>query len=125
MEDYTKKIEKEIKEEQKEEKLKVYLFAIEGEDKGKIFEVKSPFAVIGRKFGDILIQDEMVSKKHFQIDILGEDIFYIKDLASTNGTYVNGKKISYQKLEEGDLIRAGKTTLKFLKKLYDENSSNK
>lgn len=117
MEDYTKKIEKEIEEEKKEKKLKVYLFAIEGEDKGKIFEVKSPSAVIGRKFGDILIQDEMVSKKHFQIDILAEDIFYIKDLASTNGTYVNGKKISYQKLEEGDLIKIGRTTLKFLKKI--------
>ncbi len=125
MEEQTKKYERVLEENIKDEKFKAYLLEIEGEDKGKIFEIKAPFSIIGRKYGNIIIEDEMISKKHAQIDIIAEDIFYIKDLASTNGTYINGKKISYQKLEEGDLIKVGGTTLKFLKKLYDENSFNK
>lgn len=125
MEEQTKKLEKGIEEGEKEKFLKAFLLTLEGENKGKIYEVKTPSTIIGRKYGNIIIQDEMVSKKHAQIDILSEDIFYIKDLASTNGTYVNGKKISYQKLEEGDKIKIGNTTFKFLKKLYDENTSDK
>jgi pSer/pThr/pTyr-binding forkhead associated (FHA) protein len=117
MEEQTKKYETKLKEKEEEGYFKVYLLEIEGQNKGKIFEVKPPSSVIGRKYGNILIEDEMVSKKHAQIDILSEDIFYIKDLASTNGTYVNGKKISYQKLEEGDKIKVGSTLLKFLKKI--------
>lgn len=124
MEEVTKKFEPEIEEKEKEISIKAYLLTLEGEEKGKIYEIKTPSTLIGRKYGNILIKDEMVSKKHAQIDIISEDIFYIKDLASTNGTYVNGKRISYQRLEEGDKIKVGNTLFKFLKKLYDENSSN-
>ncbi|MEJ5165599.1 MAG: FHA domain-containing protein [Thermoanaerobaculia bacterium] len=124
MEEVTKKFEPEIEEKEKEIRIKAYLLTLEGEEKGKIYEIKTPSTLIGRKYGNILVKDEMVSKKHAQIDILSEDIFYIKDLASTNGTYVNGKKISYYKLEEGDIIKIGNTLFKFLKKLYDENSSD-
>lgn len=124
MEEVTKKLEQEIEEKEKEKFIRAYLLMLEGEEKGKIYEIKAPSTLIGRKYGDILIKDEMVSKKHAQIDIISENIFYIKDLASTNGTYVNGKRISYQRLEEGDRIKFGNTLFKFLKKLYDENSSN-
>lgn len=125
MEDKTKEYKKIPEEFEKEKELKAFLLEIEGAGKGKVYEIKTPFSLIGRKYGNILVEDEMVSKKHAQIDIIGEDIFYIKDLASTNGTYVNGNKISYYKLKEGDKIKIGNTILKFLKNLYDENTSDK
>lgn len=125
MEDRTKEYKKRPVDFKKEKELKAFLLEIEGAKEGRVYEIKTPFSLIGRKYGDILIEDEMVSKKHAQIDIIGDDIFYIKDLASTNGTYVNGNKISYYKLKEGDKIKIGNTILKFLKNLYDKNTSDK
>lgn len=117
MEDQTKKI-KDIEEKGSEEfKVFAYLLVLDGEEKGKIYNVITPSTLIGRKYGEIKLADEMVSKKHAQIDVLSENCFYIKDLASTNGTYVNGKKVSYQKLSEGDIIKVGKTFLKFITRL--------
>lgn len=48
-----------------------------------------PF-VIGRKEGDLIIEDQKVSRKHAQIVISGNE-FFIEDLDSTNHTYLAGK----------------------------------
>lgn len=56
---------------------------------------------------DISISELIVSKFHCTIYFKGEDVF-IKDNNSTNGTYVNGKQITDQKLEDNDLITLGK-----------------
>lgn len=125
MEDKTKEYNKRPVDFKKEKELKIFLLEIEGTKKGRVYEVQTPFSLIGRKYGNILIEDEMVSKKHAQIDIIDDEIFYIKDLASTNGTYVNGNKISYYKLKERDKIKIGNTILKFLKNFYDENIADK
>ncbi len=113
MEDITKKLEKTTEAETIIEKLKVYLVVKKGEDLGKIIEVKAPTSIIGRSYGDIIVKDEMVSRKHAQIDFLSKETIYIKDLASTNGTLVNGHKISYEKLKDGDLIKVGNTVFEF------------
>ncbi|HBE04480.1 MAG: hypothetical protein A2096_08625 [Spirochaetes bacterium GWF1_41_5] len=71
---------------------------------------------IGRdESNDIPCKDDpLVSRKHALIEKIS-DIYYISDLGSTNGTYVNnqpapkGKKI---KLRAGDTIRVGKLELK-------------
>lgn len=56
---------------------------------------------------DISIQELIVSKFHCTIYFKGDDVF-IKDNHSTNGTYVNGKQITDQKLANNDLITLGK-----------------
>ncbi len=52
---------------------------------------------IGRKYGDgvniVLNYEPTVSAKHCEISMLG-DRFYIKDLHSSNGTFVNGKRVA-------------------------------
>ncbi len=113
MEDVTKKLEKTAEEETIIEKVKAYLVVKKREDIGKIIEVKAPTSIIGRNYGNIIVKDEMVSRKHAQIDFLSKDTVYIKDLASTNGTLVNGQKISYEKLKDGDLIKVGSTIFEF------------
>ncbi len=63
--------------------------------------------VIGRILSaDLRIDDPRVSRLHALIEIKGEDIV-ITDLASTHGTYVNGKKIVEEKLKFGDVIKCG------------------
>lgn len=56
---------------------------------------------------DISISELIVSKFHCTIYFKEEDVF-IKDNNSTNGTYVNGKQITDQKLADNDLITLGK-----------------
>ena len=73
--------------------------------------------IIGRdKSCNIVINDPLVSRRHAKITVIEGKKFYIEDLNSTNGTYVNnnpilkGKKIL---LKKNDKIKMGSTTLVF------------
>ena len=66
---------------------------------------------------DIVIENDAVSGKH-AIIIAKEDEYYIKDLNSTNGTFVNKKKINSHMLKDEDIITVGKHELVF--KMTDE-----
>ncbi len=80
---------------------------------GKSIRLTRRFIVLGRTMGHILIPDRRVSRKHAQIEILSQNMFFIKDLASRNGTYVNDQRISYSRLYNGDRIRIGNTVFRF------------
>jgi pSer/pThr/pTyr-binding forkhead associated (FHA) protein len=82
------------------------------------FPVDKPSLAIGRHpDNDVCIDDKVVSTKHALIELVeekGSQQYYIKDLESTNGTYLNGKKITREKLNHDDLIRIGLNSLKFV-----------
>lgn len=61
-----------------------------------------------RRGRDILIDDEKVSRTHAMI-FVDEEGPSVVDLLSTNGTLVNGERVSDAELREGDLIHVGKT----------------
>ena len=68
------------------------------------------------KSNNIVVDDKMVSRSHCLIQKIKED-YFIKDLNSSNGTYVNALRVptnKYVKLEKGDIIRLGKTELSIL-----------
>ncbi|MGA1824090.1 MAG: FHA domain-containing protein [bacterium] len=87
----------------------------------KKFPLDKPILRMGRNpNNDIYIDDKVVSKEHAVIEI-GDDedqeglkAYYIRDLGSINSTYVNGKKITRQKLYSNDIIRIGVNTFKFI-----------
>jgi hypothetical protein len=61
----------------------------------------------------IVVQDGSVSSKHARI-VRGADGFYLEDLQSRNGTFVNGEKVTdRRRLEDGDLIRLGKIIMTY------------
>jgi hypothetical protein len=60
---------------------------------------------------DMVLAEDMVSRRHARIGFHGEDIF-IEDIASTNGTFVNGEKIKRARLREGDRVLIGTSILK-------------
>lgn len=67
------------------------------------FTLDKRTTAIGRdKENDLVIDSPGVSSRHARINV--EDNYYITDLRSTNGTYVNGKKILHHKLTDGDTI---------------------
>lgn len=77
---------------------------------GKQQEVplKKAVQVIGRQTDvAIRIASSLISRHHCQITVGDDGSIIIKDLGSSNGTYVNRKKISQQELSAGDLIAVG------------------
>lgn len=65
---------------------------------------------------EILIKDPYVSKKHLKI-VEDEGNYYLEDLNSANGTYLNGDKImDVVELQNGDRIRVGQVEFLFVDK---------
>lgn len=79
--------------------------------------------IIGREDGDILIKDPLISRKHFSIEVYNLDYVIAKDLASTNGTFVNGHLVTSTKVFDGDVIRIGNVDVVLSIKRAEETSS--
>jgi len=80
---------------------------------------------IGRSAdNEIVIEDDAVSVHHARItrrESQGDQQtheFIIEDLSSTNATFVNNKEVKSHSLKDGDIIRLGRTRLKFSTKEY-------
>lgn len=90
------------------------LTVIQGPDKGRRFELPdNEPQLIGRSSEALPIDDNAVSRRHAELtpDDAG---WYIRDLASQNGTYVNGQRISDRtRLRQGDQVRVGQTLFVF------------
>jgi|LakWasMet46_HOW7_FD_contig_61_448877_length_1195_multi_4_in_0_out_0_2 pSer/pThr/pTyr-binding forkhead associated (FHA) protein len=89
---------------------------ISGKYQGGEFPLKGDKQlIIGRSSElDIVLVEDMVSRKHAKISITGGKIS-IEDLGSTNGTFVNGEKVKTSRLKEGDRILVGTSILKLVK----------
>jgi pSer/pThr/pTyr-binding forkhead associated (FHA) protein len=92
----------------------IHIQVMDGDDKGKSFDITGLGTyVIGRKDCDIILDDEKVSRKHASIIIASVGHYAVQDLASRNGTFVNGVRLSRRNIDHNDLIRVGNTTLRF------------
>jgi len=79
---------------------------------------------IGRRPGsDILLDNLAVSGSHASIFTIGEDSF-IQDLNSTNGTFVNNKKIGKHHLDNGDVVSIGSHSLTYMNENAAKNAPN-
>jgi pSer/pThr/pTyr-binding forkhead associated (FHA) protein len=80
---------------------------VKGEEIGT-FDIHTAPMNVGRDpRSDIVIKSETVSKNHLKIISKG-DQFFIVDLRSTNGTYVNGEKITETLVTPDDMVQLGK-----------------
>ena len=61
----------------------------------------------------VQIQDNSVSRRHARIE-QGPDGYYVYDLRSTNGTFVNDKPVATAQLQDGDYLRVGNCIYRFL-----------
>lgn len=69
---------------------------------------------IGRDaLSDIQLKDFSVSRQHAQLIRVFSD-YYVEDLGSTNGTYLNDRPVTKHMLKHGDLLRVGNFSLRFL-----------
>lgn len=81
------------------------------EKTGKSFKIED-VAVLGRSAqADIVIEDSYASEFHMRF-VAGDEGLVLHDLGSTNGTYVNGRRVTApQVLIKGDAVQVGKTVM--------------
>lgn len=81
---------------------------------GSVIPVRGE-VTIGRKEGNsLVIPDQHVSGQHAKI-FIKNDVLYIEDLNSTNGTFINGERVNSRvKLFAKDEVKVGNTKLKVL-----------
>lgn len=94
-----------------------YRFFLRGLDtpvQNQVFILQKARQIIGRVDADITIDEPSISRKHAAIEIYDIDFAYIKDLASTNGTFLNGEMINAAKLRTGDTLAIGDCRMQFL-----------
>lgn len=91
--------------------MKLRLTVLNGSIGGQVFELESGHLLIGRsancsvKFDPLT--DNIVSSQHAFI-YATEDGFYLRDNESTNGTFLNGARVSEARLNPGDVITLGR-----------------
>lgn len=91
---------------------RAYLLRVGAPRGSERLAIPSALTVLGRAAADLDLGDPAVSIRHFQIEAIGDE-FFVRDLGSRNGTYLNGQKVRYAELRPGDQIRAGRTVLVF------------
>ncbi len=86
-----------------------------GKRKARTYKFPRGRIIMGRsEEADLNLLDEEVSRKHALIEVFSRDQTFLSDLASANGTFLNGVRIKTVRLKHGDLIRLGNTVLKFV-----------
>jgi len=90
------------------------LLVLRGADEGKRFELHLPTVSLGRDATNVVrLHDSEVSRKHLEFRRTATG-YRIVDLGSSNGTYVNQRKVVETDLRPGDHILVGQTELLYL-----------
>jgi serine phosphatase RsbU (regulator of sigma subunit) len=90
------------------------LLVTEGAEQGRMIELAEPSITVGRAApADVTLRDVEISRSHCRIT-QDAGVLMIADLNSTNGTYVDGRRITAPvKLTDGCMIRVGRHQLKY------------
>src|SRR5438067_1546655 len=90
----------------------------------RVYAIHGPSLTIGRRMDcDLQIQDPCASNRHAQISCTG-GVYYLSDLGSSNGTQVNGKRITESvQLKAGDIIGLGGLSFEFVEPLSVSSKS--
>ncbi len=88
------------------------LLVVQGPDEGKTYDVREFPVVIGRDTSNQMrLNDDMASRRHAELRFRDGGLF-LRDLLSTNGTFVNDNLITEVEVNPGDRIRIGRNVLR-------------
>ena len=90
------------------------LLFLKGDDQGKRFQINKEKITFGKsESNDLILTDKFASRHHGEICFRNGE-FFIKDLGSQNGTFVNGKLVQGATLVSGSRIEIGKSCIDFI-----------
>ncbi|MCC7351422.1 MAG: GGDEF domain-containing protein [Phycisphaerales bacterium] len=91
---------------------KACLIVVAGRMVGQILTLRKNKLILGRGVDcDLMIEDPGISRRHARLVCTSDGAVQIIDLDSTNGTFVNGRRIQAQSLSDGDKIQLGPGTI--------------
>ncbi len=86
---------------------------LSGANEGRSYPLSKSSMSLGRgEQADICVDDEAMSRRHLEISYRNLE-FRLRDLDSSNGTFLNGSEVKEYALRNGDKIMAGETVLLF------------
>lgn len=77
-----------------------------------MIKLRRDATIFGREKGDIILDDAETSSTHCQVVHIRGD-YFVFDMNSTNGTFVNNQKILKHQLQAGDILTLGGTQFRF------------
>ncbi len=90
-----------------------YLEVIKGKDAGKVYYLDQEEVMVGRNEDcDIKVDDVEISRQHLRL-VNENRRWFVQDLGSTNGTFVNKLRVDRFMVNPGDRIKAGRTFFRF------------
>ncbi|PYT40744.1 MAG: hypothetical protein DMG45_16235 [Acidobacteria bacterium] len=93
------------------EKAKVVLSILSGPSKGESHTLTNPRAVLGRKGADIPVNDPEISRHHCLLEVR-DTYINLKDLDSTNGTFLDEERVRAAMLQDGTEFRIGGSVIR-------------
>ena len=93
--------------------IEMSLKVIEGEEKGTVYPVSKPRFLIGRTNGDLNLNDDRISRVHCAMESTAEGVL-LRDLESTNGTFIDDKRIDSAPLQDGSVFKVGNHVLQLV-----------
>lgn len=94
-------------------KPQITITVLAGPEQGQVFKIARPTTTLGRSNTcEVVISDPLVSRQHCQI-LLGMGGINLRDLGSTNGSFLNGVRVTESPLRNQDVISLGGTRLRF------------
>lgn len=101
---------------------KLVFVGLDGAERSYRLQTHRPFT-IGRDPGnDIVLRDPKASRHHAEV-VFERGFFVLHDLASANGSYINGRRIRVAPLTHGAQVRVGNSVGKFSEELPTESDS--
>jgi hypothetical protein len=85
---------------------------VKGVPPDRVYSIEGATRVGRGEESGIVLVDPSVSRAHAIVEIAGAQPF-VRDLGSTNGTFVNGRRVSVEALRDGDELRFGNTRMRF------------
>jgi adenylate cyclase len=85
---------------------------LKGVPPDRVYSIEGATRVGRGEEGEIVLVDPSVSRAHAIVEIDGAQPV-VRDLGSTNGTFVNGKRVSVEALRDGDELQFGNTRMRF------------
>jgi pSer/pThr/pTyr-binding forkhead associated (FHA) protein len=100
------------------------IVSIDGVVIREIQVTKDRTSVGRRPYNDVVIDNLAVSGEHAVLQMSGNEV-YLEDLNSTNGTFVNGKAVKKQLLNDSDMVEIGKYKIKYVTEASSSSAVDK
>ena len=85
---------------------KYALLIVSGKEAGKVLDIQKTVVTIGRSGCDLLVDDPELSRRHARVEVRGDEIT-LKDLDSTNGTFMDDERIREVLIDNRSKFRVG------------------